>query len=306
MGDFVDGIWTGKGIYKEPGGINYEGDFVGGKSSGKGIVTFANGNRYAGDFVDGKFSGKGIYRGANGVSYAGDFVDGKYNGRSSQPAVASTNSSQEGYVSQGGLTWMPVTRSKTWVEANSYCANTTIRGQSGWRLPTKDELRALHASGAIWGQGWKGSLLWSSTPGGSGEHYNVSLYNGTANSPYDSVIFDLTCVRPVTSDTTQQREIQLAANNQSLVTMTYSETIAAAKSKCFACHAIDRKILGPAWQDVATKYKGDRDAANKIASNITKGGMFGWNTGLKMPPKGLGANDAEIKSFAEFIAGLAK
>ena len=48
------------------------------------------------------------------------------------------------YVSQGGLTWMPITSQgmkMNWDKANSYCANTTINGQSGWRLPTKDELR---------------------------------------------------------------------------------------------------------------------------------------------------------------------
>lgn len=78
---------------------------------------------------------------------------------------------------------------------------------------------------------------------------------------------------------------------------------AAGKSRCGACHAIDKKMVGPAWNDVAKKYKGDANAASKIAANITKGGEFGWKMG-KMPPKGIGATDAEIKSLSEFIAGL--
>lgn len=78
---------------------------------------------------------------------------------------------------------------------------------------------------------------------------------------------------------------------------------AVGKAKCGACHAIDKKVVGPAWIDVAKKYKGDANAASKIAANITKGGEFGWKMG-KMLPKGMGATDAEIKSLSEFIAGL--
>ncbi len=77
----------------------------------------------------------------------------------------------------------------------------------------------------------------------------------------------------------------------------------AGKTRCGACHSIDKKMVGPAWIDVAKKYKGDPNAASKIAANITKGGEFGWKMS-KMPPKGMGATDAEIKSLAEFIAGL--
>lgn len=77
------------------------------------------------------------------------------------------------------------------------------------------------------------------------------------------------------------------------------------KAKCGACHAIDKKVVGPAFKDVAAKYKGDKEAASKIAASIAKGGSFGWKLGV-MPPKGMGATDAEIKSMAAFIAGLAK
>ena len=77
------------------------------------------------------------------------------------------------------------------------------------------------------------------------------------------------------------------------------------KSKCGACHAIDHKLVGPSFMDISKKYQGDKDEVNKIAANITKGGEFGWKMN-KMPPKGLGATDAQIKSLSQFIAGLTK
>lgn len=74
---------------------------------------------------------------------------------------------------------------------------------------------------------------------------------------------------------------------------------------CKACHSIEKKVVGPAWKDVATKYKDNKDAVSVIAANITKGGEFGWNTHVKMPAKGGTAkSEADIKKLAEFIAGL--
>ena len=80
---------------------------------------------------------------------------------------------------------------------------------------------------------------------------------------------------------------------------------AAGKKKCGACHAMDKKVVGPSFNDIAAKYKGDKDAVSKLTANITKGGAFGYKMGT-MPPKGMAASDAEIKEMAEFIAGLAK
>jgi cytochrome c len=80
---------------------------------------------------------------------------------------------------------------------------------------------------------------------------------------------------------------------------------AVGKAKCGACHSVEKKIVGPAYKDVSAKYKDDKDAVSKMIEHATKGGEFGWKLG-KMPPRGLGATDAEIKEMAEFIAGLAK
>ncbi|BBE50134.1 Cytochrome c-551 [Ferriphaselus amnicola] len=75
------------------------------------------------------------------------------------------------------------------------------------------------------------------------------------------------------------------------------------KAKCGACHKIDTKLVGPAWKDVAAKYKGNKDAEATLVANITKGGQFGWKMG-QMPAKGMGANEAQIKDLAKFIMTL--
>ncbi len=77
------------------------------------------------------------------------------------------------------------------------------------------------------------------------------------------------------------------------------------KAKCGACHAVDKKVVGPSFMDISKKYKGDKDAASKIAASATKGGKFGWKMGEMLPKGGMGATDAQIKSLSEFIAGLA-
>ena len=101
-----------------------------------------------------------------------------------------------GFVSQGGLTWMPINSSgKNWSNANAYCTNTAINGQTGWRLPTRDELKALYDSGAMKGQGWTLNYTWSSTPYSSGSHYGVNLGYGNVLPGDDTSEFYVTCVR---------------------------------------------------------------------------------------------------------------
>jgi len=78
-----------------------------------------------------------------------------------------------------------------------------------------------------------------------------------------------------------------------------------AKSKCTMCHAVDKQVIGPSFMAISKKYKGDPDAVAKMEANIIKGGAFGWNL-TNMPPRGMGASDAQIKVMAEYIAGLAK
>ena len=74
---------------------------------------------------------------------------------------------------------------------------------------------------------------------------------------------------------------------------------------CTACHAIDKKVVGPAWMDVAKKYKG-QDMEAKLITKVSKGGAGAWGS-MPMPANdAAGTKQADMKELVEFILGLAK
>ncbi len=79
----------------------------------------------------------------------------------------------------------------------------------------------------------------------------------------------------------------------------------AKKSGCFACHSIETKRVGPAWNDVSTKYKGDAGAKDNLVKWIHTGGKGRWNLGT-MPAYSPRVADADIDALAEFILSLKK
>jgi cytochrome c len=76
------------------------------------------------------------------------------------------------------------------------------------------------------------------------------------------------------------------------------------KDGCAACHSIDKKIIGPAYQDVAAKYKGDAGAAAKLVEKVKKGGVGVWGQ-IPMPPNS-SVSDADIKDLVAWILTLKK
>ena len=75
-----------------------------------------------------------------------------------------------------------------------------------------------------------------------------------------------------------------------------------AKSKnCMGCHAVDRKMVGPAYKDVAAKYKGDKKAADALAATIKAGGSGKWGP-VPMPPNNV--TDDEAKKLAQWVLSL--
>jgi cytochrome c len=76
------------------------------------------------------------------------------------------------------------------------------------------------------------------------------------------------------------------------------------KDGCAACHAVDKKILGPAYQDVAAKYKGDKTAAAKLEKKVKEGGSGVWGS-IPMPPNSA-VPDADIKALVAWILTLKK
>lgn len=71
------------------------------------------------------------------------------------------------------------------------------------------------------------------------------------------------------------------------------------KHNCVACHQVDKKIIGPAYNEVAKKYKGQKDIAVKVAEKVKKGGQGAWGP-VPMPPNPQVA-DADIKKMVDFI-----
>ena len=78
------------------------------------------------------------------------------------------------------------------------------------------------------------------------------------------------------------------------------EALAKAKG-CTACHATGKKLIGPAYADVAKKYKGDKDAQSKMVASILKGSTGKWGP-VPMPPNKV--SDDEAKKLAAWILYL--
>lgn len=76
----------------------------------------------------------------------------------------------------------------------------------------------------------------------------------------------------------------------------------ATKSGCMACHAVDKKMVGPAYQEVAKKYKAADEAM--LIDKVKKGGKGVWGQ-IPMPPNPK-VSDADLKTLVTWILGGAK
>ncbi len=74
------------------------------------------------------------------------------------------------------------------------------------------------------------------------------------------------------------------------------------KKNCMACHSVDRKIMGPAFKDVAARYAGQKDAVDKLAQKVVKGGGGVWGA-LPMPAHPQ-VSDAEARQLVQWILQL--
>lgn len=77
----------------------------------------------------------------------------------------------------------------------------------------------------------------------------------------------------------------------------------AQKKNCLACHAIDHKVVGPAYEDVAAKYAGQKDAVAKLTQKVIKGGSGVWGQ-VPMPPNAV--TEAEAKELVTWVLSLKK
>jgi cytochrome c len=76
----------------------------------------------------------------------------------------------------------------------------------------------------------------------------------------------------------------------------------AQKKNCMACHAVDKKVVGPAYKDVAAKYAGQKDAIDKLAQKVMKGGAGVW--GPVPMPANPQVSEAEAKQLVQWVLSL--
>ncbi len=87
-------------------------------------------------------------------------------------------------------------------------------------------------------------------------------------------------------------------------TSSWANADLAKKNNCLACHAVDKKLVGPAYQDVAKKYIGQADAEANLAKSIKAGGSGKWGP-VPMPPQ-VQLSDSDAKTLAAWILSGAK
>ncbi|GGP26631.1 c-type cytochrome [Silvimonas amylolytica] len=72
----------------------------------------------------------------------------------------------------------------------------------------------------------------------------------------------------------------------------------ARNKNCFACHGLENKIVGPAWKDIAARYKGQKGAEQLLAAKIKNGSHGAWGP-IAMPPNPV--SDAEASQLAKWM-----
>lgn len=73
----------------------------------------------------------------------------------------------------------------------------------------------------------------------------------------------------------------------------------AQQKNCMACHAVDKKLVGPSYKDVAAKYAGQKDAVDKLTQKVIKGGSGAW--GAVPMPANPQVSEAEAKTLVQWV-----
>jgi cytochrome c len=96
----------------------------------------------------------------------------------------------------------------------------------------------------------------------------------------------------------------LIAGSAAFAAPAFANLDMAKKNACMACHGVDKKVVGPAYQDVAKKYAGQKDAAAALAKSIKAGGSGKWGP-IPMPAQAA-LSDADANTLAAWILAGAK
>ncbi len=106
----------------------------------------------------------------------------------------------------------------------------------------------------------------------------------------------------MTYRTTSIPALALAAAALAAAPAAFAQQELAQKKNCLACHSVEKKVLGPAFKDVAAKYAGQKDAPAKLAEKVMKGGSGVWGN-IPMPAN-TQVNEAEAKQLVDWILSL--
>lgn len=99
----------------------------------------------------------------------------------------------------------------------------------------------------------------------------------------------------------KQTLIAIALSAAAIAPAMADQALAQSKN-CMACHSVDKKLVGPSFKDVAAKYAGQKDAADKLAAKIIKGGSGVWGP-IPMPANPQ-VNDADAKKLTTWLLAL--
>lgn len=90
----------------------------------------------------------------------------------------------------------------------------------------------------------------------------------------------------------------------SVSTPVMADMALATAKNCMACHAVEKKLVGPSYKDIAAKYAGQADAVDKLANKVIKGGAGAW--GPVPMPANAQINDADAKKLVAWIMAGSK
>ena len=76
------------------------------------------------------------------------------------------------------------------------------------------------------------------------------------------------------------------------------------KARCIACHAVDKKLVGPAYRDVANKYRGDAGAPARLAAKVRAGGSGNWGEIPMLPHPADKISDEDLAAAIKWILAL--
>ena len=108
--------------------------------------------------------------------------------------------------------------------------------------------------------------------------------------------------QPFLKEFTMKRAFLMAAALGVLAAPAIADEALAKSKNCLACHAADKKLVGPAYKEIAKKYAGDAGAVDKLASKIVKGGSGVWGA-IPMPANPQ-VSDAEAKKLAAWVLAM--